>query len=287
MSNNALWNNTNHDMNLKQALQKKLTKKEILLLVRAFDSVGDIAIIEIPKELEKKEKTIAETLLNLFKNIKTVAKKLGGHKGKYRTQKLKILAGEKKKITEYKENNIRLKLDVEKCYFSPRLSNERLRIAKQIKKNEKILVMFSGIGVYPIVFAKNSPAKEIYGIELNSVAHKYALENMILNKTSDKVKLIKGDVQEKIKDIKIKFDRILMPLPKQAENFLESAFLVSKKGTIIHFYTFSQQDKFKDAEKTIIEKCKKRQKKCKVLNIIKCGQSAPRKYRICIDFKVL
>lgn len=272
---------------LKECLKCKLTKKERPLLVRAFDAVGDIAIIEIPKELEKKERLIAQTLLSLFKNIKTVAKKLGGHKGKYRTQKLRIIAGENKKTTEYKESKVRIKLDVEKCYFSPRLSNERLRIAKQIKKNEKILVMFSGVGVYPLVFAKNSQAKVIYGIELNPTAHRCAEENVKLNKVSDKIKLLKGDAKRTVKELKIKFDRILMPLPKQAEDFLEGAFLVSKKGTLIHFYTFSQQDKFKDAERNIIEKCKKYKKKCKILNIVKCGQSAPREYRICIDFKIL
>ncbi len=285
MLNHAIRNNTNNTMNLKQALEKKLTKKELSLLVRSFDAVGDIAIIEIPDKLEKKEKLIGQTILSLSTNIKTAAKKLGSHKGKYRTQKLKIIAGENKKITEYKESGVRIKLDAEKCYFSPRLSNERLRIAKQIKKNEKALVMFSGVGVYPIVFAKNSPAKEIYGIELNPTAHKYALENIKLNKTPN-VKLLKGDAKNIVKKLNIKFDRIIMPLPKQAENFLESAFLVSKKGTLIHIYTFAQQDKFKEAGERILEQCKKYKKQCRILDIIKCGQSAPREYRICIDFKI-
>ncbi len=273
-------------MDLKQALENKLTKKELSLLVRSFDVVGNISIIEIPKRLEKKEKLIAQTLLLLFKNIKTVVKKVGSHKGIYRTQKLKIIAGEKNKIAEHKENNVRVKLNVEKCYFSPRLSNERLRISKQIKKNENVLVMFSGVGVYPLVFAKNSFAKKIYGIELNPVAHKYALENIKLNKLEDKLNLFNYDVKKIVNKLKIKFDRIIMPLPKDAENFLESAFKVSKKGTLIHFYTFSKEDEFDNVKELIINKCKRYKKKCKILNIIKCGQNAPREYRICVDFKV-
>lgn len=273
-------------MNLKQALENKLTKKELSLLVRSFDVVGNISIIEIPKRLEKKEKLIAQTLLLLFKNIKTVVKKMGSHKGIYRTQKLKIIAGEKNKITEHKENNVRIKLNVEKCYFSPRLSNERLRISKQIKKNENVLVMFSGVGVYPLVFAKNSFAKKIYGIELNSIAHKYALENIKLNKLEDKLNLFNYDVKKIDNKFKIKFDRIIMPLPKDAENFLESAFKVSKKGTLIHFYAFSKEDEFDNVKELIINKCKRYKKKCKILNIIKCGQNAPREYRICVDFKL-
>jgi|SRR3989344_1528512 len=274
-------------MNLKQALENKLTKKELSLLVRSFDIIGNIAIIEIPEKLEKKEKLIGRTLLSLFKNIKTVAKKIGRHKGKYRTQRLKIIAGEKNKITEHKENNVKINLDVEKCYFSPRLSNERLRINNQIKKNENVLVMFSGVGVYPLVFAKNSFARKIYGIELNPVAHKYALENIKLNKLEAKLNLFRGDVKKMVNRFKTGFDRIVMPLPKGAEDFLENAFKVSKKGTLIHFYAFSKEDKFDNVKDLILNKCKRYKKKCKILNIVKCGQNAPREYRICVDFKVI
>ena len=49
-----------------------MTAKEIENLITSFDLVGDIAIIEIPGELKKKEKIIAKTLLGLHKNIKVV-----------------------------------------------------------------------------------------------------------------------------------------------------------------------------------------------------------------------
>jgi len=41
---------------LRQALEKKLTKKEREKLISSYDVLGSIAIIEIPPELEKKEK---------------------------------------------------------------------------------------------------------------------------------------------------------------------------------------------------------------------------------------
>ena len=72
--------------------------------------------------------------------------------------------------------------NVEKVYFSPRLATERLRIAKLVKKNESVLVMFSGSGAYPLVIAKNSNPNIIYGIEVNPIAHKYAEQNIFLNK---------------------------------------------------------------------------------------------------------
>ena len=51
---------------LKQALKRKLTKKELLLLPRAFDVIGNIAIINLPRELRKKEKQPADLNLRTY-----------------------------------------------------------------------------------------------------------------------------------------------------------------------------------------------------------------------------
>jgi len=180
---------------LNDLLKDKLTKKELGLVPSSFDIVGDIIILELKEELIKKERLIAESILKLHKNIKTVVKKADIHKGVYRTQKLKVLAGVNKKETIYRENNVKIKLDVEKVYFSPRLSSERKRIMELVKPGESILVMFSGCGPYPLVLSKNTKAKEIYGVEINPLAHKYALENIKLNKLKN-VSLYCGNVKE-------------------------------------------------------------------------------------------
>ena len=174
-----------HKITIADLLKGNLTKKELSLVPSAFDTVGDIIILEIKQGLIKKEKIVAEALLKLNKNIRTIVKKVGIHRGVFRTQKLKVLAGERKKETIYIENGVKIKLDVEKVYFSPRLSSERKRIMNLIKPNESILVMFSGCGPYPLVLTKNTKAKEIYGVEINPIAHKYALENIKLNKVSN------------------------------------------------------------------------------------------------------
>jgi tRNA (guanine37-N1)-methyltransferase len=271
---------------LKEALKGKLTEKQLLLLVKSFDVIGSIAIIEIPKELEKKEKLIAETLLNLHKNILTVAKKVGIHKGVFRTQNLKIIAGEKKKESEYKENNVRLKLNAEKVYFSPRLGTERKRVMEQVKKGENVLVMFSGCAPYVCVIAKNTKAKEIVGVEINPTAHKYAEENLKLNKISN-ARLYLGDVRDIVPKLKEKFDRIAMPLPKGGEDFIDIAIGAAKKGAIIHFYDFLHADSFGLAKEKVKSACKKAKKKCKISKTVKCGQFGPRIFRICVDFKVM
>ena len=263
---------------------KKLTTKEINKIPRSFDVIGDILIFsEIPEDLIKKEKEVGNYMISKLKNVKVIARKIGIHKGKYRTRKIKIVAGENRKETIYKENNVRLKLDVEKCYFSPRLSNERIRIAKQIKKNEVILVMFSGIGVSPIVVSKNSKAKEIYGIEINKIAHKYALENLGLNKANN-VKFLLGDVKKVVPKLKIKFDRIIMPLPKGAYKYLDSAILKLKKGGILHYYDFLKEEEIPQKG---LERLKNGLRSFKLLKYVKCGHLGPGKFRVCFDLKIM
>lgn len=271
---------------LKDLLKSKLTQKELSIIPSSYDIVGSILIFsDFPKELSKKERIIGEALLSLHKNIKTVCKKTRKYSGKYRLPKLKIIAGGKTKETMHKENNSRLKLDVEKVYFSSRLSTERKRIFSQVKKNENILVMFSGCGPYPITLAKNSKPKEIYSLEINPIAYKYQEENIKLNKINN-IKLIKGDVKKILPKINRKFDRIIMPLPKGAENFLDLALNKVKNNGIVHFYTFSEENKYEPIIKTISKECQKNKKKCKIIDIVKCGHFSPGVFRVCVDFKV-
>jgi len=84
-----------------------------------------------------------------------------------------------------------------------------------------------------------------------------------------------------------RFDRIIMPLPKTADEFLDDALLVSKKGTMIHFYDFLDEENFGDAIKKIDKACSKHGIKYKVLEIVRCGQHAPHVFRICVDFEIL
>lgn len=167
-------------------------------LPSSYDIIGDILIFELKDKLTEKEETeIANELLKINKNVKVVAKRVGIYKGVYRTRKIKILAGENRKETVHKENDVKIKLDVEKCYFSPRTSQERLRVANLVKNNESVLTMFSGVAPFPLTIARKSKAKEIYSIEINPIAHKYALENVRINKFSN-INLIQGDVNKKL-----------------------------------------------------------------------------------------
>ena len=203
--------------------------------------------------------------------------------------KTKYLAGEKNKEVLYKENNCVFRFNLDTTYFSPRLSNERKEIASLIKKADRVLVMFAGVGPYSICIAKNSGA-EVFSNEINREANKYAELNIKLNNVQDKVELIPGDIKrvvEKLIGAKQKFSVIVMPRPRLKESFLKQAFLLSKKGTKIFYYDFCKiEDKNKILEK-IKNEAKKAKKKIKITRIKNAGEIAPYKIRIRVDFVIV
>src|SRR3989338_11705439 len=106
---------------------------------KSFDQIGTIAIFnEFPRKNRQK---LVKSILN--QRIRTVAIKTKAYSGKLRLPKIKIIAGDKTKETAHKENNVLLKLNIEKCYFSVRSANERLRISRLVNDNESVMVLFS------------------------------------------------------------------------------------------------------------------------------------------------
>ncbi len=254
-----------------------LTKNERKLVPRSYEQVGDMIIFsDFPKTLKNKEKEIAKSFLKQNRHVKVVAKKTKKFSGKYRLPQLKILAGENRKETIHRENGIKIKINPETSYFSSKSGSERIRIAKLVKPNEKVLIMFSGVGPFGLTIAKYSKAKEVHGIEINPTAHRYAQENVLLNKAYNVIPH-KGDVNKIIPTLNQKFDRIIMPAPKTSEKYLDLAITYCKRGGMIHFYTFENEENF--------DRLKKKFDKFKKVQLIKTGQTSPRVYRICLDLK--
>ena len=270
---------------LKEALKGKLSVKQLSMIRRSFDIIGDIAILEIPRELGKNEKLIAQAILQLHRNIGSVIKKSGAYGGRFRTRKGVFLAGREKTETAHTESGVRMRLDIAKVYFSPRLASERLRIAKQVKKGETVLVLFSGCGPFPLVIAKNARPKIVYGIELNPSAHKYAEDNARLNKLAN-VKFVRGDVSKLAGKLKLRFDRVVSPKPRLKRDFFKECFSFLKRGGTLHYYDFYDEKDFEKFREKIQANCQRLGKKCKILRIVKCGQLAPYNYRVCADIKV-
>jgi len=228
---------------LKQAMASILTAEETEELFGAFDQIGNIIILRIPDSLLSKKKLIGQVLLEKVKTAKSVFYQSSPVEGDYRIRSLELLAGEDGTETEYKEHGCRFKVDVEKTFFSPRLSTERLRIANLIKEGEIIINMFGGIGMFSIVAAKMKKC-HIYNIDINPYAAKLCSENILLNKLKGTIDSLEGDAAEIIeKKLFNTGDRILMLLPERSDEFLDAAIMASKEKSILHYYCHIHLDK--------------------------------------------
>jgi tRNA (guanine37-N1)-methyltransferase len=223
------------------------------ILPTSFDIIGDIALLKIPDELQKYKKDIADAFLKTYKNIKTVCE-IKPVSGELRTRTIKIIGGEKKLETIHKEYNARFKVNVEKTYFSPRLANERKKIADTVRKNEVIVDMFAGVAPFPIIIAKHADPKIIYAIEKNKDAVKYAKENIKINNLLDKIEVIHTDAKNTYKILSeknVKADRIIMNLPFSAYLFFEEALKIAGDECIIHYFDFLKDTEIKDRIKQL------------------------------------
>ncbi len=270
---------------LKQLLQNVLPDKLLSTLVGSYDIVGDIAVIIIPDELVEYQQVIGQTLLDNHPNVSVVTKRSGIHEGEYRVLPVEVIAGENRTVTELRESGVRLKLDLQQVYYSVRSGGERLRVARLVSVGERVLVAFSGIAPYPLVIAKQSQAKEIVGVEKNSDAHNYGMENLRLNKKLRNIKLYNADILNWLKENAVteKFDRIIMPLPKSGEQFLAPLLTVLKPLGWIHFYDMQQFDSFDDTVKYVYETGELAGRVVQQQNLVQCGHCGPRTYRICVD----
>lgn len=236
---------------LKALLSEILPSKEITYVHNSYDIIGDIAIIRTSEKTAKHNKDIAQAIMTTHSNVKTVLAQTSAVKGEFRLKKLKHIAGEKKTRTSHRESGCLFNVDVEKCYFSPRLVHERIRIAEQVKNGEVVVNMFAGVGSFSVLIAKHAKTRKVYSIDVNPIAVECMRENIRVNGVFGKVVPILGDAKEVIQGkLRRIADRVLMPLPEKTLEYLPYAQLALKKsGGWIHYYDFEHASKNEDAVK--------------------------------------
>lgn len=269
-----------------------LSQSELAQFYSSYDIVGDIAIIRLTPHSKKHGEVIAETLMNIHKNVKTVLAQTGPVAGEFRLRTLEHVAGEHKTIAFHKESGCIFHVDVQRCYFSPRLFYERMRIAKQVKSGETVINMFAGVGCFSIVIAKHSDVSKAYSIDINPAAVDYMKENVRLNRVYGKVIPLLGDAKEIIEDrLRRVADRVLMPLPEKAFEYLPYALLALKEnGGWIHYYDFEHANKSEDAVEKVKLKVANRLTQLGVNFEIPFGRivraTGPNWYQVVLDIKV-
>ncbi|MFH0970762.1 MAG: hypothetical protein V1776_04875 [Candidatus Diapherotrites archaeon] len=269
-----------HVHSYRVSLDAILTPFERKHAVYSFDVLGTMALIEIPKELQKKKKKIARTLLDTHAQLNRVYEKIGEHSGKYRVEKIRWLAGEKNPVAHYTEWGCTFSVHPGKVFFNPRLSTERQRVVMEIKPAQSVAVFFSGVGPYPILIAKHQRPSRVYAIEWNKSAQPFVEENIRRNKVVGKIVPIWGDV-EKVPVLE-KCDHVVMPAPDTAISYLSSALRWCKPKGKIHLYLFV------DASSTIHDVYSLIQKKgfsspsFRILSYRKVSDFSARKQQWCV-----
>ena len=234
---------------LMEALKGHLPPHLLTLVPKSLDVVGHIAIIELPDQLAPFDKLVGMGVMEMSPNIRTVMAKAGAFSTDYRTRELRLIAGENNPATHYREHGCVYELDVRTVFFSPRLSHERLRVARQVKPGETVVDMFAGVGPYSILVAKKQPLSTVYAVDANPSAFKFLVSNILANKVLSSVTPMMGDAREVVgSNLSTTADRVIMNLPGKALEFLYIACSsIKEKGGVIHFYSFESTDNPHDA----------------------------------------
>lgn len=241
-------------MRLRERLKGVLPAAQLTKLVKSYDIIGDIIVIRIPEELHADRAMIAEALHSLYPRVRSIAA-VPLHartNALYRTRNLEVIWGDPNLETIHKESGCIFKVDLRHVFFSPRLSYERMRVARKVRPGETILNLFSGVGCFSILIAKRQPQTKVYSIDVNPYAYEYMRANVALNKVEGRVVPLLGDARDELEKLAGVADRVIMPLPAHAHSFLVPATralkLEARGGGIIHYYSVatgrSEEDLF-------------------------------------------
>ncbi len=255
---------------------------------RAYDIIGDIALIEVPPDLKEDASTIGQALLALHKRLRAVYAKAGAVTGDYRLRQFRYIAGEQRTDTIHRENDCQFKVNIATTFFNPRLAGERLRVARQVSQSEMVLDMFAGVGPYSILIARLAGAN-VYAIDSNPEAVRYLRENVRLNHVEARVEVVEGDAAHPPEKLYGRVNRVIMNLPERAGDYLAAACKTLKPtGGTLHFYTFQEgEGAVEKAERLLSSKVEQAGSSVRRILLSKAQREiGARAYQVVVDAKI-
>jgi tRNA (guanine37-N1)-methyltransferase len=227
--------------NLPESMLGKIPEHLLSTLPRSYDIIGDVAIVNLSEDLIQFSSHIGRGVLEVNPQLRLVLRKSGEVTGPFRTRKFEIIAGSGSTETFHKEFSCIFHLDIAKVYFNPRLSHERMRVARQVKPCETVLDMFAGVGPYSILIAKKQLTSRVNATDINAEAFRYLKENTFINGVADRVVPIFEDARAVSPRMLGSASRVVMNLPSEAANFLQAAAQAVAAEGMIHYYTFASR----------------------------------------------
>jgi tRNA (guanine37-N1)-methyltransferase len=241
---------------LRKLLSSTLSSEELSQVCNSYDIIGDIAVLRLTGTSRKHCEAIGKAVMSVHHNVKTVLEQEGPVHGCFRTREFRFVAGVNRAVTAHVEAGCIFSVDVSKCYFSPRLSYERMRVARLVQDGEVVVNMFAGVGCFSLLISKYSNASRVYSIDVNPDAFRYMQENVRMNGAYGRVIPILGDAREIIEARLCRVaDRVLMPLPERALEYLPCSLLALKEtGGWVHYYDFEHSRRRAD----VVDKVKRK-----------------------------
>ncbi|MEM0168164.1 MAG: methyltransferase [Thermoplasmatales archaeon] len=203
--------------------------------VGSFDRIADFFII---RKREGWERILSE----IIRKQKPRAVFLDhGVEGKLRIRNLKLVYGSGFPIGIHKENGFRYMVDLNKVYFSPRLSTlRRIIVGRITSSREKSLIvdMYAGVGPISIPLSKNGI--RVVSVDINPDAIRLLRENSKLNHTSPEI--ILGD-SYLLSYCWRNASQVVMNNPTQPLDITLDILNQFNKGVIVHLTHIESKDR--------------------------------------------
>ncbi|MCK7510270.1 MAG: class I SAM-dependent methyltransferase family protein [Desulfobacterales bacterium] len=206
------------------------------LLPDKYERLGHVLVLRLQEPLLPYRKDIAEAYAKVLK-ARTVLLEKGIIRGVERRPDVELLYGTETETT-HSESGILYRLDPTKVMFSSGNFDEKLRMASLDCRGETVVDMFAGIGYFTMPIAAKAGAEKVIACEINPEAIRFLRKNIELNRVTDKVTVFDGDNRDLPGEGFA--DRVVMGYVNVTWQFLPKAFLLVKKGGMIHYQdTFS------------------------------------------------
>ncbi|KAJ8599342.1 hypothetical protein CTAYLR_005345 [Chrysophaeum taylorii] len=262
-----------------------------------FDVIGDVAVARTDDS--------ADRVLASNKKIRVVAVAAERLHGDERAPAapLRIVAGARRSplVTTHVEAGVRIIVDLDATFFSPRMALERTRICKSVKPGERVLSLFAGCGPEALGIAARTRCASVRAVELAPVAARCCRRGLdaLRRAAPDRaavLTVVEADVLEDLATLRAeqrRFDRILAPRPKhpvdgdvadgRGRDVLDALFHVADPaGAVVHWTDFAADWELPTCARTrafLAHACADHELECDVLYSGRAGPSVAKRQK--------
>jgi len=248
-------------LNISNILKSEFPEEPWEEISLKFDQIGSICLLRLDPERTTKKfrKRTGQLIIKTHPRITTSVNKLDITTGIERIYPIEHLSGVKNYKSWHREYGVYIKVDLEKAYFNPRLAEEHRRLSLEIKKGERVLDLFTGVGPFALHCAIAIEC-QVFAVDINPYAITCLKESIQRNKLIGEIIPIIGDSSNIFK-LDNSYNRIIINLPGKSIDYLELAVNLVKKNGFIVFYQFIDKVKspIQFMESLIEEKLKNNQ----------------------------